>query len=223
MEALIENFFNIEVLIKSWSMLWSGLLVTLKISVVSLLGAIILGLVLAVIRSIGIKPINALIIIYVDFFRALPTIVFIMMVYFTWPYFGIELSSYWAAVVALTINGSAYFEEIFRSGIESIDRGQTEASRAIGLNFFQTMWYVILPQAMRVVLPPATSNSLELVKTTVLASVIALPELMKQAQQAHGYFANPTPLIAAALIFLILLWPVVRLTTRLERKFGQIN
>lgn len=223
MEALIENFFNIEVLIKSWSMLWSGLLVTLKISVVSLFGAIILGLVLAVIRSIGIKPINALIIIYVDFFRALPTIVFIMMVYFTWPYFGIELSSYWAAVVALIINGSAYFEEIFRSGIESIDRGQTEASRAIGLNFFQTMWYVILPQAMRVVLPPATSNSLELVKTTVLASVIALPELMKQAQQAHGYFANPTPLIAAALIFLILLWPVVRLTTRLERKFGQIN
>jgi polar amino acid transport system permease protein len=223
MEALIENFFNIEVLIKSWSMLWSGLLVTLKISVVSLFGAIILGLVLAVIRSLGIKPINALIIIYVDFFRALPTIVFIMMVYFTWPYFGIELSSYWAAVVALTINGSAYFEEIFRSGIESIDRGQTEASRAIGLNFFQTMRYVILPQAMRVVLPPATSNSLELVKTTVLASVIALPELMKQAQQAHGYFANPTPLIAAALIFLILLWPVVRLTTRLERKFGQIN
>jgi len=144
-----------------------------------------------------------------------------MLVYFAWPYFGISLPRYWSAVVALTINGAAYFEEIFRAGIEAIDEGQREAARALGLSFPQTMFSVVLPQAIVVVLPPATSNSLELIKTTVLASVIALPELMKQAQQAHGFFANPTPLIAAALIFLAFLWPLVRLVGVLERKYKQ--
>ncbi|MFP4491496.1 MAG: amino acid ABC transporter permease [Spirochaetaceae bacterium] len=222
MEALIENFFNLDVMYRSRMLLWAGVKVTLKISVLSLLFAISLGMLLAIIRSIGIKIVNALIIIYVDVFRAIPVIVFLILVYFTGPYFGLELSPYWAAVLTFTINGSAFFEEIFRAGIESIDRGQTDAAKSIGLNFGQTMRYVILPQAVQVVLPPATSNSLELIKTTVLASVIALPELMKQAQQAHGYFANPTPLVAAAIIFLVILWPLVRLTEFLEKKYGKI-
>jgi len=220
-ESIIYNFFNVEVMIRARYLLWLGLQVTLKLATVSLLFAILLGLFLAVIRSLNIRFLNVLIIIYVDLFRALPTIVLFMLVYFTWPYFGISLPRYWSAVVALTINGGAYFEEIFRAGIESIDKGQTEAARALGLSFTQTMSSVILPQAVQVVLPPATSNALELIKTTVLASVIALPELMKQAQQAHGSLANPTPLIMAALIFLVLLWPLVRLTGYLERRFAK--
>ena len=221
MESIIYNFFNVEVMIRARYLLWLGLQVTLKLAFLSLLLAILVGLFLAVLRNLRIPLLNALIIIYVDLFRALPTIVLFMLVYFTWPYFGISLPRYWSAVVALTINGGAYFEEIFRAGIESIDKGQTEASRALGLSFTQTMFSVILPQAVRVVLPPATSNALELIKTTVLASVIALPELMKQAQQAHGSLANPTPLIMAALIFLVLLWPLVRLAGYLERKFAE--
>jgi polar amino acid transport system permease protein len=220
-ESIIYNFFNLEVMVRARYLLWLGLQVTLKLAFVSLLFAILVGLFLAVVRSLNIRFLNVLIIIYVDLFRALPTIVLFMLVYFTWPYFGISLPRYWSAVVALTINGGAYFEEIFRAGIESIDKGQTEAARALGLSFTQTMSSVILPQAIRVVLPPATSNALELIKTTVLASVIALPELMKQAQQAHGSLANPTPLIMAALIFLILLWPLVRLTGYLERRFAK--
>jgi len=220
-ESIIYNFFNVEVMIRARYLLWLGLQVTLKLAFVSLLFAVLVGLFLAVIRSLNIRLLNILIIIYVDLFRALPTIVLFMLVYFTWPYFGISLPRYWSAVVALTINGGAYFEEIFRAGIESIDKGQTEAARALGLSFTQTMFSVILPQAIQVVLPPATSNALELIKTTVLASVIALPELMKQAQQAHGSLANPTPLIMAALIFLVLLWPLVRLTGYLERRFAK--
>jgi polar amino acid transport system permease protein len=208
-------------MIRARYLLWLGLQVTLKLAFVSLLFAVLVGLFLAVIRSLGIRFLNVLIIIYVDLFRALPTIVLFMLVYFTWPYFGISLPRYWSAVVALTINGGAYFEEIFRAGIESIDKGQTEAARALGLSFTQNMFSVILPQAIQVVLPPATSNALELIKTTVLASVIALPELMKQAQQAHGSLANPTPLIMAALIFLVLLWPLVRLAGYLERRFAK--
>lgn len=221
MEAIIYNFFNVEIMIRAHYLLWLGLQVTLKLAFVSLLFAVLVGLFLAVIRSLRIRFLNVLIIIYVDLFRALPTIVLFMLVYFTWPYFGISLPRYWSAVVALTINGGAYFEEIFRAGIESIDKGQTEAARALGLSFTQTTFSVILPQAIQVVLPPATSNALELIKTTVLASVIALPELMKQAQQAHGSLANPTPLIMAALIFLVLLWPLVRLTGYLERRFAK--
>jgi polar amino acid transport system permease protein len=220
-ESLIYNFFNVEVMIRARYLLWLGLQVTLKLAFVSLLFAVLVGLFLAVIRSLGSRLLNVFIIIYVDLFRALPTIVLFMLVYFTWPYFGISLPRYWSAVVALTINGGAYFEEIFRAGIESIDKGQTEAARTLGLSFTQTMFSVILPQAIQVVLPPATSNALELIKTTVLASVIALPELMKQAQQAHGSLANPTPLIMAALIFLVLLWPLVRLTGYLERRFAK--
>jgi polar amino acid transport system permease protein len=220
-ESLLYNFFNVEVMIRARYLLWLGLQVTLKLAFVSLLFAVLVGLFLAVIRSLGSRLLNVFIIIYVDLFRALPTIVLFMLVYFTWPYFGISLPRYWSAVVALTINGGAYFEEIFRAGIESIDKGQTEAARTLGLSFTQTMFSVILPQAIQVVLPPAPSNALELIKTTVLASVIALPELMKQAQQAHGSLANPTPLIMAALIFLVLLWPLVRLTGYLERRFAK--
>ena len=221
MDALIDNFFNIEVMYKARYLLWLGLKVTLQLSFVSLFFAVLFGLFLAFLRSLKNRFLSALIIIYVDLFRALPTIVLFMLVYFTWPYFGISLPRYWSAVVALTINGAAYFEEIFRAGIEAVDVGQTEAARSLGLTFTQTMLSVVLPQAIVIVLPPATSNSLELIKTTVLASVIALPELMKQAQQAHGYFANPTPLIAAALIFLALLWPLVRLAGLLEKRYKQ--
>jgi polar amino acid transport system permease protein len=221
MEAILYNFFNLEVLFRARYLLWLGLQVTLKLAFLSLLLAILAGLLLAVLRHLDNPVLNVVIIIYVDLFRALPTIVLFMLVYFTWPYFGISLPRYWSAVVALMINGAAYFEEIFRAGIESIDRGQTEAARALGLNFSQTMFSVILPQAVKVVLPPATSNSLELIKTTVLASVIALPELMRQAQQAHGSLASPTPLIAAALIYLVLLWPLVRLTSYLEKTYGK--
>jgi len=221
MDAIIYNFFNLEVLFKARYLLWLGLQVTLKVASLSLVLAITVGLILAVLRNLNNPILNAVIIIYVDLFRALPTIVLFMLVYFTWPYFGISLPRYWSAVVALMINGAAYFEEIFRAGIESIDKGQTEAARALGLSFSQTMFSVILPQAVKVVLPPATSNSLELIKTTVLASVIALPELMRQAQQAHGSLANPTPLIAAALIYLVLLWPLVRLTGYLEKIYGK--
>jgi polar amino acid transport system permease protein len=201
-------------------LLWMGFKITLQLSAVSLVLAITLGLLLATLRNLRSKFVDIPIIIYVDLFRALPTIVLFMLVYFALPYIGISMPPFWAAVFTLTINGAAYFEEIFRAGIESIDKGQTEAAKALGLPFIQTMRYVILPQAIRVVLPPATSNSLELIKTTVLASVIALPELLKQAQQAHGLFANPTPLVAAAFIFLVMLWPLVRLTSYLERRMG---
>lgn len=218
MSAFIHNFFNVEIMAKSWKIILVGLSNTVQLSVVALICAPLLGLVLAVIRGLRNKVLDALIIVYVDLFRALPTIVLFMIVYYMLPFFGLSFPLFWAAVVALTINGAAYFEEIFRAGIEAVDTGQWEASRSLGLGFRQTMAHVILPQAIRIVIPPATSNSLELVKTTVLASVISMPDLLYKAQQAAGLWYNPTPLVLAALIFLAMLWPLVRLTSYLERR-----
>ncbi len=220
MNDFIQNFFNVEIMAKSWKILVVGLRNTVQLAAVSLVFATVLGLILAVVRRLKNKLLDALIIVYVDLFRALPTIVLFMIVYYMLPFLGLSFALFWAAVVALTINGAAYFEEIFRAGIEAIDRGQWEASRALGLNFPQTMAHVILPQAIRIVIPPATSNSLELVKTTVLASVISMPDLLYKGQQAAGLWYNPTPLVLVALIFLAMLWPLVRLTGYLERRMG---
>jgi len=220
MSEFIHNFFNAEIMAKSWKIIVVGLSNTVQLAIVALICAAVLGLLLAVIRGLKNKVLDALIIVYVDLFRALPTIVLFMIVYYMLPFFGLTFPLFWAAVVALTVNGAAYFEEIFRAGIEAIDRGQWEAARSLGLDFRQTMIKVILPQAIRIVIPPATSNSLELVKTTVLASVISMPDLLYKAQQAAGLWYNPTPLVMAALIFLVLLWPFVRLTSYLERRMA---
>jgi len=221
MEQFIHNFFNVDIMWRSRIILLTGLKNTMLLAAVSLILATAFGLFLAVIRSVNLKLVNFLIVVYVDVFRALPTIVLFMVVYYMLPYLGLSLPVFWAAVTALTINGAAYFEEIFRAGIEAVDRGQWEAAHSLGLNFVQTMRHVILPQVIRIVLPPATGNSLELVKTTVLASVISMPDLLYKAQQAAGgIFANSTPLVTAALIFLVMFWPLVRLTGYLERRFG---
>ena len=220
MSAFIHNFFNIEIMAKSWRIILAGLSNTVQVAVVALVCAALVGLALAVLRGLKNKLLNLLIIIYVDLFRALPTIVLFMLVYYMLPFFGLSFPLFWAVVIALTINGGAYFEEIFRAGIEVIDRGQWDAARSLGLGFRQTMRFVILPQAIRIVIPPAASNSLELVKTTVLASVISMPDLLYKAKQAAGLWYNPTPLVLAALVFLAMLWPFVRLTTYLEKRMG---
>jgi len=220
MSAFVHNFFNAEIMAKSWKIILVGLSNTVQLAVVALILAVLLGLGLAVVRGLKNKVLDGLIIIYVDLFRALPTIVLFMIVYYMLPFFGLSFPLFWAAVAALTVNGAAYFEEIFRAGIEAVDKGQWEASRSLGLGFRQTMVCVILPQAIRIVIPPATSNALELVKTTVLASVISMPDLLYKAQQAAGLWYNPTPLILAALIFLAMLWPFVRLTSYLERRMA---
>jgi polar amino acid transport system permease protein len=113
---------------------------------------------------------------------------------------------------------SAYSAEVFRSGIESIPRGQFEAAQALGLSFILTLRKVILPQAVKLVIPPTTSNCVSMFKDTSLASAVALPELLKEANDAQALYANPSPLIAAALIYLAFLWPMVRVVGYLEKR-----
>ena len=136
------------------------------------------------------------------------------------PHLGVEISNLAAVSLAFVLNTSSFYGEIFRAGIESIPTGQWEAARSTGLSSFQTMTYVVLPQATRNVLPDLVSNTLEVVKLTSLASVVALPELLRMARIAQGVTFNPTPLVMAALVYLALLWPLVRLLSTMERRLA---
>jgi polar amino acid transport system permease protein len=147
-------------------------------------------------------------------------LVLLFVVYYALPFAGIRLSSFASATTAISMVSAAYSAEIIRAGIEAIPAGQFEAARALGLHFSSTMIKVILPQAIRIVVPPLTSNSINVMKDTALASVVAMPDLLKQANQAQALAANPTPLIVAAVIYLIILLPLVRLVGLLERRLG---
>ncbi|MDZ7802278.1 MAG: amino acid ABC transporter permease [Trueperaceae bacterium] len=218
MEAILENFFNVPVFLETYPLLLRGLWVTLQLVAVVVPAATLLGLGIATLYAFHFRFVNPLLIVYVDLLRAFPPLVLLILIYFGLPFLGLELISFLAVVVALVLNGSSYYGEIFRAGIESIGRGQWEAARSTGLAMPQTLLFVILPQAIRSVLPPLATNTLELIKATSIASVVALPELLRTARLAQGLVYNPTPLMVAALVYFLLLWPFVRILSRLERK-----
>jgi polar amino acid transport system permease protein len=159
-----------------------------------------------------------LVVAYVDLFRAFPPLVLLMFIAFGLPFTGLDLPAFAAVALAFFLNTSSYYGEIFRAGIESIPRGQFEAARSTGLSGTQTMAYVIVPQATRNVIPDLISNTLEVVKLTSIASVVALPELLYAARQAQSITYNATPIIAAGVIYLVCLWPLVRLLSRFEHR-----
>jgi polar amino acid transport system permease protein len=218
MDVFLTNFVNVETLVESYPLLLEGLVMTFRLIVVIVPLAIAVGLVIAVLYSFHVRPVNAALIVYVDVLRSFPPLVLLILIFNGLPFLGLTLREFPAVVLALVLNGSSYYGEIFRAGIESIPKGQREAARSTGMTAVQTMTAVVLPQALRNVVPPLTSNTLELIKGTSLASVVALPELLRAARIAQGLAYNPTPLIAAALIYLVLLWPMVRLVSRLERR-----
>ena len=216
LDLLIFSFFNMDVLKQSLPYLWQGFKMTLLLTAIAVPLGIGAGLLVATVYSFGHRAINIPLILYVDFFRAIPPIVLLIMVYYGAPMMGADLPALAVVALAFTLNTSAYYGEIFRAGIESIPRGQMEAARSTGLNRLQAMVYIVIPQAARNVLPDLVSNTVEVVKFTSIASVVALPELLRMARVVQGLTFNPTPLVAAAVIYLLLLWPVVRLLSRLE-------
>lgn len=218
---LLNTFFNVQVMIDSLPQLLWGLLVTLQIGVTSILCGLVGGLALAVTRLYAPAAVKLLIRIYIDIFRSIPLLVLLIVVYYALPFVGIRLSPFLSAVTALSLVSAAYTAEIFRAGIEAIPHGQFEASAALGLSSKDTMIDVILPQAIRIVIPPLTNNCINVMKDTALASVVAMPDLLKQATQAQALAANPTPLIGAALIYIALLWPMVAVVARLEKYFSR--
>ena len=215
---LIDTFFNWAVFRDSLPALLQGLWITVLLGVVSIVAGLVSGLLMALLRLYAPAPVRALARIYIDVFRSIPLLVLLVLVYYALPFVGIRLSSFTSAATALTLVSCAYTAEIFRAGIEAIPKGQFEAAEAIGLGFFSSMRDVILPQAFRIVVPPLTSNCINVLKDTALASVVAMPDLLKQATQAQALSSNPTPLIGAALLYLLLLLPLVRLVGYFEAR-----
>jgi len=218
--SFVDTFFNWDVLLRSLPLLSTGLAVTAKLGAVSIAGGLLLGLFIALIRLYAFAALGLVARIYIDIFRSVPLLVLLIVVYYALPFVGIRMSPFASAAVTLTVVSGAYTAEIFRAGIEAVPKGQFEAAAALGLGFRHTMLDVVLPQAVRMVIPPLTGNSINVIKDTALASVVAMPDLLKQATQAQALEANPTPLIAAALIYVAFLWPMVLLVGRLERRMG---
>jgi polar amino acid transport system permease protein len=217
--SLLDTFFNAEVMMSSLPALLRGFLNTLLLGIMSIGVGIPLGLAISLVRLYAPKPFRLLATGYIDIFRAMPVLVVLILIYYALPFLGIRLSSWTSAVTAFAIIMAAYSAEVFRSGIESVPKGQFEAAQALGLPFLLTLRKVVLPQAIRVVIPPMTSNCVSMFKDTSLASTVALPELLKEATNAQSLYANPSPLIGAALVYLIFLWPMVRLVNLLEERF----
>lgn len=216
MNSFSATFLNLDALGTVWPLLWSGLVTSVMLILLIIPGAICLGLCLAIAQNLGGRLVRLCVMTYIDFFRSFPPLVLLIFLYSGLPFAGLNLDEFETVVVGLVLNGGAFFGEIFRAGIEAVPVGQREAARSTGLNPLQVMVWVVLPQGARNVAPPLASNLIELSKATSLAAAVALPDLLNSARQAQDIVYNPTPLLAAALIYLALLWPLVRLLSRLE-------
>lgn len=221
-EAIYNNFIKDE----RWRYLTDGLQVTLEVTFFSVLIGIVIGFLVAVVRSTydktgKLKLLNAICKVYLTVIRGTPVLVQLMIIYFV--VFGsVNISKVIVAVISFGINSGAYVAEIFRSGIMSIDQGQFEAGRSLGFNYVQTMWYIIMPQALKNVLPALGNEFISLLKETSVGSYIALQDLTKGGDiiRSRTYDAF-TPLIAVALIYLALVMLFSWLIQLLERRLRQ--
>lgn len=213
-------FLNAKVIGKYWPDIVAGFFITVGLAGLVVICGLIAGLALALLRSLGIRPLNWLIIFTVDLFRALPPLVIIVLFYFGLPALGISMSGFVSSWAALTLVLMAFSEEIFWAGITSIPKGQWEAARSTGLGFGQTMRYVVLPQALRITVPPLTNRTIAITKGTALGSVVGVAEILSQASSAVSFSSNPSPLTLGAAAYLVLFLPVVLLGRWIETRFA---
>ncbi len=215
----LDVFFKWDVIERYFPAIVKGMVVTIEIAVAVVITGIVLGLILAVVRSFRIRAVNALIVIFVDMLRALPPLVLILLVFFGLPNLGVNLPSFAVLWLVLALVLAAFAEEIFWAGILSIPKGQWEAARSTGLSFLGTLTYVVLPQAIRLTVPPLTNRTIAITKNTALGTVIGVGEILNQATTAQSFSGNATPLMMGALAYLILFLPVVALGRFLETRF----
>ena len=220
MDMILDQFLNFEIMLKVWPLLLRGLGTTLYLCALVIPLGLTGGLLVALLSLSKRRTVTWTAIALVDLFRAAPPLVLLILLYSGLPFAGINLSPTVAVCLAFFCNTSSYYGEIYRAGIESVGRGQWDAARSTGLSAFATLTHVVLPQAVRNVLPDLVSNTVEVVKLTSIASVVALPELLYSADMARSVTFNASPIVLAAAIYLVMLWPVVRLISRLERRMA---
>ena len=218
MDALVTQFFNLEIMLKAWPMMLRGLGMTVLLCLAVIPLGLIGGLLVALASTSSSRAVRWTTAVLVDVFRAVPPLALLIFISAGLPFAGIRLSPFAAVCLSFFLNNSAYYGEIIRAGIESIGDGQRQAARSTGLTALQTQAYVVLPQAVRNVLPDLVSNTIEVVKLTSLASVVAFAELLYSAEMARSVTYNASPIVMAAVMYLALLWPAVRFASSLEHK-----
>lgn len=201
-----------------------GIWLTAKLAFISLLLGLPIGLLLALARVQSLKILQAPAAFYVEIMRGTPLLVQILFIYFVLPYFHIFIPAFISGVIALTMNCAAYIAEIFRAGIQSIDAGQMEAARSLGMSYGQAMKRIILPQTFRRVVPPLTNEAIALLKDSSLVSIIGLTELARTGQELASRYAAPLtiwPMVA--LFYLLLTFPLTRVAEYLERRWKTVT
>ncbi|KAF1681697.1 MULTISPECIES: amino acid ABC transporter permease [Veillonella] len=212
-----------------WSLIWDnfpillqGAVITIQITVMAVGCGFFIGMIAALANLSRFKIIRLLVKCYVELFRGTPLLVQIFMIYFALPMvIGQSINPYVAAVTACSINSGAYVSEIFRAGIQSIDKGQMEAGRSLGLTWAQTMRYIVMPQAFKAIIPPLGNEFIAMMKDTSLVSVIGFEELTRRGQliiaRTYGSFEIWT---AVAIIYLVMTLSISQLVAFLERRYN---
>jgi His/Glu/Gln/Arg/opine family amino acid ABC transporter permease subunit len=215
--------------LSAWLSVWDllpvllfGAITTIEVTIGSFVVATLIGLTLALLQRLHLRLLNAVIAVYVDVFRAVPVLTQLFIIYFGLTEIGIRLDPIPAAIIGFGINGGAYLTEVFRAGVESVHQGQMEAAQMLGMRRFAALRIVILPQAMRVVLPPLGNFAIGLLKDTALASAVAAPELMFRARTlVDKTFLATQIFVTAAAIYLVMSVPLGYLTRRAEARVAR--
>lgn len=225
MSDFFRQFFNWEDLRDSFPLIWEGFQTNIQIFLVAEVLVLIWGLVLALLRGLpgrAAAPIRWLAIAYIDFFRGIPAIVLIFIVGFGTPKTDLPIVSSFSimqlGVLALTMLYGAYVAEVYRAGIESVHWSQEAAARSLGLSRWKTMRFVILPQAIRRVIPPLMNDFISLQKDSALVGVLGLREGFRAAQIYSGQHFNATPYVGLALCFIVITIPMTRVTDWLLKR-----
>lgn len=213
--------FDLNLIFDSFPLLLTGAGVTLKITILSVGLGLLIGMFVGIARLAKIWPIRFLAAVYVDFIRGTPLLVQIFLIYFALPLIlGQRIDPFIAAITACSINSGAYIAEIFRAGIQSIDKGQTEAGRSLGMTWAQTMRYIILPQAFKRIIPPLGNEFIAMLKDSSLVSVIGFEELTRRGQLVIARTYNSIEIwLSVAFIYLIMTLTISRMVDFLERRY----
>ncbi len=222
MHQVVQTFFSPHDFRVAFPNVWAGFQVNLKLMVVAEALVLVFALAVAVVRGLpgrGARPLRALMIMYTDFFRGTPLILVAFVIGFGLPALNVSAisgrSNFTYGVVALTLVYTAYVTEVYRAGIESVHPSQRMAARSLGLSYWQSMRFVVIPQAVRRVVPPLLNDFIGLQKDTALVSVIGVAEAALQSQAYSQTYANFTSYTVAAVLFVLLTIPLARFTDHL--------
>lgn len=217
--------FDLSVVSQNVHLLGWGLLITLYYTVITIGGGLVIGLLVGLLQ-LSRNPLPVLIgRVYVEFFRNIPLLVILLWTYYALPIFlGVNITKGWAGFLALSCYVGAFYAEIVRAGVQSIDAGQTDASVALGMSYRQRMRRIILPQAFRRMIPPLAGQSIIQMKNTTLLSMITVPDLLYQAGYISSFTYKPMEVYTAVgALFLLLLTPLTMLSRRLERREDKLS